>query len=176
MTSMVQISKPEVLATVVLLIDKEGKVILARKKQAIHHDTGEISYSLGLYNGYGGKMEETDETIEKTAIRELYDESGVKGKEENLEKCAQVYFYIQKEEEVIPFMDVTFYILREWSGVPTEGLEMGEPVFFAPDELPYGEMMPADKVLFGKILTGEKGRYNVFLKGKGVEPLVEKLS
>lgn len=175
MISMVQISKPEVLATVVILIDKEGRVVLARKKKAIHHDTGEISYSLGLYNGYGGKMEEEDKTIERTAVRELYDESGVVGKEEDLEKCARVYFYIQKDEKDMPFMDVTFYILREWSGVPIEGLEMGEPTFFAPDALPYGEMMPADKVLFERILGGEKGEYNVFLRGKGVDPVIEKI-
>lgn len=173
---MSQLLKPGVRATVVLLIDKEGRVVLARKKKAIHHDTGEISYSLGLYNGYGGKMEATDETIEGTAIRELYDESGVTGKEEDLEQCARVYFYVQKEGEDVPFMDVTFYLLKEWSGVPKGGLEMGEPVFFPENGLPYNEMMPADKILFGKILTGEKGEYNVFLKRKGVEPLVEKLS
>ncbi len=170
-----QLPKPDVRATVVLLIDKESQVILARKKKAIHHDTGEISYSLGLYNGYGGKMEEIDRTIEETAIRELYDESGVTGKEEDLEKCARVYFYIQKEGIDTPFMDVTFYILREWNGVPTEGLEMGEPAFFSQNELPYEEMMPADKVLFEKILSGEKGEYNVFLKGKDVDPVIERV-
>lgn len=172
---MKQLLKPDVLATVVILLDKENKVILARKKKAIHHDTGEISYSLGLYNGYGGKMEETDETIEKTAIRELYDESGVMGKEEDLEKCARVYFYIQKDGIDTPFMDVTFYILREWDGVPKEGLEMGEPSLFSQNELPYDEMMPADKVLFEKILSGEKGEYNIFLKGKDVDPVIERV-
>lgn len=172
---MAELSKPNVCATVVLLIDKEGRVVLARKKKAIHHDTGEISYSLGLYNGYGGKMEEEDKTIERTAVRELYDESSVVGKEEDLEKCARVYFYIQKDETDMPFMDVTFYILREWSGAPKEGLEMGEPTFFSQNELPYEEMMPADKILFGKILAGEKGEYNVFLKGKDIEPVIAKI-
>lgn len=175
MIFMVELSRPDVLATVVLLLDKEGRVVLARKKKAIHHDTGEISYSLGLYNGYGGKMEETDESIEVTAIRELYDESGVTGKEKDLEQCARVYFYIRKDDVDTPFMDVAFYILREWSGVPKEGLEMGEPVFFKAEDLPYDEMMPADKVLFGKILSGEKGEYNIFLRGKDVEPVIEKI-
>jgi 8-oxo-dGTP pyrophosphatase MutT (NUDIX family) len=172
---MTQLPKPDVLATVVILLDKEEKVILARKKKAIHHDTGEISYSLGLYNGYGGKMDETDATIEMTAIRELYDESGVTGKEEDLESCARVYFYVQKEGEDVPFMDVTFYLLKEWSGVSKEGLEMGEPVFFSKDALPYEEMMPADKILFGKILGGEKGEYNVFLRGKDTPPVIEEV-
>lgn len=172
---MKQLLKPDVLATVVILLDKENKVILARKKKAIHHDTGEISYSLGLYNGYGGKMETEDISIERTATRELYDESGVVGKEEDLEKCARVYFYIRKDGVDVPFMDVTFYILREWSGTPKEGLEMGEPILFSQNELPYEEMMPADKVLFGKILSGEKGEYNIFLKGKDVDPVIERV-
>ena len=36
-------------ATVVLLVDQDGRICLARKKQAIHHEGGEISYSLGMY-------------------------------------------------------------------------------------------------------------------------------
>ena len=68
---------PTVQATVVLMMDKDGRVCLARKKQAIHHEGGAIFYSLGLYNGYGGKMDATDETILDTAVRELFDESGV---------------------------------------------------------------------------------------------------
>lgn len=50
-------------ATVVLLEDKDGRVALARKKQPIHHDSSAIEYSLGRYNGYGGKKEPEDRTF-----------------------------------------------------------------------------------------------------------------
>ena len=121
---------PEVKATVVLLVNKEGAICLARKKQAIHHNGGEISYSLGLYNGYGGKKEVSDVTISDTAIRELFDESGVSSQKEDLEKVLRVYFYISKEGALIPFMDVTFFLASLWSGEPKEGEEMGAPLFF----------------------------------------------
>lgn len=160
-----------VTATVVLLIDTKGRVCLARKKQPIHRDGGEISYSLGMYNGYGGKSEEVDHTIFDTAVRELYDESGVKASPSDLEHTAQVHFYIKKENEIVePFMEVSFFFLRRWQGTPKEGEEMGVPTFFEEDSIPYDEMMPADKVLFEKMFKGERGVYEVKLLGKKVKP------
>lgn len=157
-------------ATVVLLIDNEGKVCLARKKNAIHHEDGEIEYSLGMYNGYGGKKEDEDVTILDTAIRELEEEGGVSTRKENLELVARVYFYLKKEEQFEPFMEVYFYFLRVWSGTPLEGKEMATPTFFKSSALPYDEMMPADKILFEKMLSGEFGVYEVKLLGKNLQP------
>lgn len=160
-------------ATVVLLIDNERRVCLAQKKRSIHHNGGEISYSLGTYNGYGGKFEETDYAISDTAIRELYDESGVKASQEDLELVARVYFYIKKEDETMePFMEVSFFFLYKWQGVPVEGDEMGVPTFFSEDSIPYDQMMPADRALFEKMFNGERGVYEVKLFGEKVKPEV----
>ena len=168
--------KPTKKATVVLLMKGETEVCLARKKQAIHHENGEISYSLGTYNGYGGKMEKEDGDIFDTAIRELEDESGVYANKENLELCSRVYFYLKKEDESFePFMDVSFFLLKSWIGEPEEGEEMGEPMFFEQDKIPYDEMMPADKIIFEKMFKGEKGVYEVKLFGKKVKPEVRVL-
>jgi ADP-ribose pyrophosphatase YjhB (NUDIX family) len=167
---------PSVQATVVLLMRKDDSVCLARKKKAIHHEGGEISYSLGLYNGYGGKREVTDMTIEDTALRELYDESGVVVKKEDLEPVLRVYFYIKKEEGLVPFMDVSFFLVLEWEGEPQEGSEMGDPVFFTQDTMPYEEMMPADRVLFEKIFAKELGFYQVTLLGKDIRPEVTQIA
>ncbi len=164
---------PTVQATVVLLIDKDGRICLARKKQAIHHDGGDISYSLGLYNGYGGKMDAADETILDTAVRELFDESGVIAQKEDLEKILRVYFYISKEGVLIPFMDVSFFLLAAWEGEPVESKEMGAAVFFTQETIPYNEMMPADRILFEKIFKKEFGTYQVELYGKNISPLVK---
>ncbi|MFA5132135.1 MAG: NUDIX domain-containing protein [Candidatus Paceibacterota bacterium] len=162
--------RPKTEATVVLLVNESGQVCLARKKQAIHHESGEIEYSLGLYNGYGGKKEDIDGDIFDTAIRELHDESGVNAKKEDLDLAFRAYFYIQKEETTSPFMTVSFFFLHTWSGDMVEGREMGPPLFFAPQDMPYEEMMPADKILFEKMLSGDKFVAEVLLLGKHIAP------
>jgi ADP-ribose pyrophosphatase YjhB (NUDIX family) len=157
-------------ATVVLLENKRGEICLARKKQAIHSEEGEIAYSLGLYNGYGGKMEDYDETIEDTAKRELFDESGVKVEKANLEKRADITFTLVKEGVEEPFMNVIFYLAKVWEGEPRDGDEMGGPTFFRKEKMPYDEMMPADKVLFQKIFEGKIVSGSIVLRGKDKEP------
>lgn len=164
--------KPTVQATVVFLVNTEGRIGLAQKKQAIHHDKGEISYSLGLYNGWGGKQEVTDPTILDTAVRELFDESGVIAKKEDLEPVFRAYFYTKNKEGegFLPFMDVSFYFLRTWQGTPAEGKEMGPAVFFEQENLPYDQMMPADKYLIEQALLGVRGVFEVKLHGKTTPP------
>lgn len=162
--------RPRIQASVVFLQDEDGRLCLARKKQPIHHDGGAIEYSLGLYNGYGGKMEDADEDIFDTAVRELYDESGVDVEWSDLSIMSRVYFYITKDEVTTPFMTVSFFFVSAWGGEPKEGDEMGPPTFFAPSDIPYDAMMPADKILVSKMLEGKPFVAEVYLKGKGVEP------
>ena len=160
-------------ATVVLLIDEYDRVCLARKKQAIHVGTTEISYSLGMYNGYGGKKEVTDLTIYHTAVRECYDESGVIVAIQDLNDVAQVYFSKKNDlGEFEPFMEVYFFFVSIYAGVPSEGVEMGPPVFFKQKDIPYEEMMPADEVLFKEMFSGKRNVYEVKLHGKDVAPEV----
>lgn len=168
--------KPIIKATVVFLVDEQGRIGLARKKQPIHHEAGAISYSLGTYNGWGGKQEQTDATILDTAVRELFEESGARGLKEDLEAIFRAYFYIKnKSEEIIPFMDVSFYFLSHYMGTLVEGNEMGPVVFFEKEDLPYENMMPADKYLLEQVLKGVKGVYEVILLGKGVSPKIRLL-
>lgn len=142
-------------ATVVLLRDELGRVCLAPKKQNIHKLGQELKDSKKKWNGYGGKQD-PGETILETAIRELLQESSVLGKADDLELVASVSFYWPGNETTEPDMVVHFFFLRRYVGVPTEGAEMGAPQFFHPDEIPYREMMSADKEFFTKILAGEK--------------------
>lgn len=163
--------RPYKKATVVLLLNEKGELVLARKKQAIHRDGDEIGYSLGTWNGYGGKMEDADRTIFDTAIRELQDESGVKADKRDLDLVTRVYFYLAKNEgNPEPFMEVAFFYLRKWIGDPVEGEEMGPPSFFHRDSIPYDEMMPADKALFLAMFNGERKVYQVTLFGKDILP------
>lgn len=160
-------------ATVVFLKDEEERVCLARKKQPIHNETGEISYSLGMWNGYGGKREQGDAHIEDTAIRELFDESSVSVEKEDLVYLGKSLFCLSKNEDVIPFMEVFFYEVSVYEGAPKEGGEMGAPQFFTTEEIPYHEMMPADKALLPKMFAGGIVDARVTLYGKGVEPKIE---
>lgn len=157
-------------STVVFLKNTKGEICLARKKQPIHTVSGEISYSLRLYNGYGGKREEGDGTIEDTAIRELFDESSVSARKENLVYLGRTLFSLSKDGVVSPFMLVFFYEISVYEGAPSEGDEMGPPTFFNRSSLPYDEMMPADKILLSRMFAGEKIDAEVTLLGKGVEP------
>lgn len=162
--------KPKVQATVVLLVDTNGRVCLARKKQAIHHDNGEdISYSLGMYNGYGGKREQLDGSIEHTAICELAAEARVLADVKDLELVSRVYFWKPSKQtgELMPFMEVFFFLLHSWKGEPQEGREMGPPEWFFKDDIPYGEMMPADEEILTQIFLGEHSVAEVKLHGQG---------
>lgn len=159
-------------ATVVFLQNENGEICLARKKQPIHTESQEISYSLGMWNGYGGKREEGDMSVEDTAVRELSDESRVFAVKEDLKAIGDVQFFLKEENEDSLFMRVYFYMLREYDGVPKEGSEMGVPEFFALGKVPYADMMPADKVLLPKMFAGEMVRAKVVLYGKEKEPLV----
>jgi ADP-ribose pyrophosphatase YjhB (NUDIX family) len=159
-------------ATVILLINKEGKVILARKKQPIHTSEDAIEYSLGLYNGYGGKMEETDGTIEQAALRELHQEANVVATVESLSNPLIVNFKKQKDNNESDFMKVYFYTVQEYFGDPQETREMGAPEVFYQNALPYDEMMPADKVIFEKLLRHDHRELDVILRGKDMLPVV----
>lgn len=169
--------KPTVQATVVFPIDKEGRIGLAPKLQPIHLHGGSevIEYSVDMYNGWGGKRDPEDATILDTAIRELFDESSVRVEKEDLELVFRAYFYREKDGVIIPYMDVFFYFLRTWSGTPVETKEMGLPVFFTADSLPYDKMMPADKQLIQEALNGGRGVYEVLLHGKTNPPEIRLL-
>jgi 8-oxo-dGTP pyrophosphatase MutT (NUDIX family) len=164
-------------AVVVLLFDQDNRVCLARKKQAIHNqqEGEEISYSLGMYNGYGGKREPDDSSLLATAVREVKDECGVLIDEKDLVPSIRVFFSLVKNNQEVPFQDVTFFTAHTWSSYPEESSEMTPPQFFAQDAVPYHEMMPADSQLFPLVFACDTGTYKVTLYGKGVAPKIEKI-
>jgi 8-oxo-dGTP pyrophosphatase MutT (NUDIX family) len=153
-------------ATVVFLEDKDGRICLARKKQPIHHDDGEITTSLGTWNGYGGKEEGGDQDILDTAIRELEQESSIVAHKEDLIPCGHVYFFWPTNVTTTADMEVFFYVLRVWQGDPEEGEEMGPPEFFHKEYIPYDAMMQGDRILLPKMFQGIAGTYQVFFGKK----------
>ena len=160
--------KPEKteIATVVYLM-KGDMVCLAKKKQHIHTKDGkELGKSKLTWNGYGGKSEEFDNSIRDTAIRELFDESGVKAITQNLIPAGKIGFFWPSNDSNISNMEVYFFFLKEFENEPKETLEMDEPKFFTQSEILFNEMMPADKIFLPKMLEGEKVVADIFLGKK----------
>lgn len=155
-------------ATVVYLKDEDGKICLAPKKQNIHK-VGKVLQNSQRWNGYGGKQE-LNETILETAVRELWQESRVRGRTEDLELVAHIHFFWPGNESPLPDMVVYFFYLSKFEGVPQEGIEMGIPQFFTEGEISELELMPADKLFLPVLLRGEKITWNVYL-GKTMEDI-----
>ena len=66
--------------TLVFPIDEQNRILLGRKKRGFGADK---------YNGFGGKLD-NGESFRECAIRELFEESGLQGRPEDLE-CVAVF-------------------------------------------------------------------------------------
>lgn len=133
-------------ATVVFPVREDGAVLLGKKVAKI---------GMGCWNGYGGGRE-AGETLEETAIRELYEESGMVAEAKNMEKIAILHAHNHKTDGRIVPCAVHFYVARHCTGEPTSTEEMATPTWFALADLPLAEMMPADALWVPAALAGKK--------------------
>lgn len=142
-------------ATVVFPM-REGKVLLARKTRKI---------GAGCWNGYGG-VPNKGESLPECAVRELFEESGLRGATCDLQKIAIMDFHNTKSDGSSFVARVHFYTLRSWEGEYHETVEMADPTWFPIDSLPLDAMMPADRVYLPGALAGNKligtARYTPF--------------
>ena len=131
-------------ATLIFLIKKSQNQItdicLAMKKR---------SFGVNRWNGVGGKVEKSLETIPEAAKREAQEEINVSV--ENLYKVAELSFYFPHN----PIWDqmVHVYFAEKWQGKPTESEEMS-PKWFSTKKLPYAEMWPDDIFWLPEVLKG----------------------
>lgn len=123
-----------------------NEILLAKKKMKIGKD---------CWNGYGGGVEE-GETLTETAVRELKEESGIETFEDGLIKIAVMDFYNQKTDGSVFTARVHFYTVSEWEGECHESIEMAEPTWFPINEIPFHEMMPADRIFLPLAFSGKK--------------------
>ncbi len=152
-------------ATVVYPL-REGSIFLAQKKQNIHTKKGEELTKSAVLNGWGGKQELTDSSIYATAVRELWEESTIQAKEEDLVPVGRLYFFWPGNTSGIPNMIVTFFFLYIWEGELKETEWMGEPLMFSYDAIPYDRLFKADRKFLPKFLAGEKFVADVFFDQK----------
>lgn len=133
-------------ATACFLV-KDNKILLGLKTKKI----GE-----GCWNGYGGGVED-GENVTEAAMRELKEETkGVVTFPEHLEKIAIVDFHNTKSDGETFVCRVYFYLVRYWRGEAQETEEMIKPTWFEIDNLPFDQMMPADKIWLPVALGGKK--------------------
>jgi NUDIX domain len=161
-------------ATVLFLLEdcRDPSFYLAQKKQDIHTDQGEVLSGTRKWNGYGGKWKSSDRTIFDTAARELFDESLVRVKKEDLTLVARIEFFWPKNTTGKRDMEVFFFTAIQYSGDPQETPEMGSPKLFSVHTAPYGEMLPADEDIIRKIMYGNTVEGQVYFEKRKGENVV----
>ncbi|MFA6076907.1 MAG: NUDIX domain-containing protein [Candidatus Paceibacterota bacterium] len=126
---------------------RDGKVWLAIKTRNIGRDH---------WNGYGGGVEPEDKNLIECLKRETQEECKVEIKGETAEKVAVIDFHNTKSDGEIFVCKVHIFLVKDWEGVPQESEEMATPTNFKIDNLPFEQMMPADKEWLPLVLEGKK--------------------
>lgn len=116
-------------------------IFLANKKRG---------FGVGYLNGYGGKKQSEDLTIENTAVRELQEEAGITAQE--LEKVAVIEFF----EEENPIFECHVFFCRKWNGELHETEEMAIPEPYKMDNLPFDQMWHADRTWIPIVCSGQR--------------------
>jgi len=105
----------------------------------------------GLYNGFGGKVEDSDKSIKSAAIRELKEESGLQVEEDNLTEVARLIFTIQGIERTLK---AHVFIAAAWKNHEYETEEM-IPKWFKFHAIPFDQMWADDSFWLERVIHGE---------------------
>jgi 8-oxo-dGTP diphosphatase len=117
---------------------KDGKILLGLCKRGL---------SKGKWNGFGGHQESA-ETIEQTAKREFFEESGARAVA--IEKRGLLKITNTSHGEI----ELHIFRVLEYEGVPQETDEMS-PRWFQCDKVPYKNMWPNDRIHLPLLLSDE---------------------
>lgn len=126
---------------------KESQILLGQKKRG---------FGVGMWNGFGGKLER-GESIEEATEREVFEEAEIFVFD--LEKVGVV-------QETSPAWDepleIHIFTSKEILGSPQETEEM-KPKWFSLQNLPYKEMWDGDKLWIPRILLGQRFQLSIVL-------------
>lgn len=139
-------------ATLCFMIDEEReRMLLAPKRMKVGRNK---------WNGYGGKVEPEDISIEACAAREVFKESGVIVNPKLLRKMAEARFVFHADAGADRPKEwlVHIFIAGAWHGAPRPTREMGVPGWFDFRRMPYKRMMPADERIIRRVLAGRRFR------------------
>jgi 8-oxo-dGTP diphosphatase / 2-hydroxy-dATP diphosphatase len=122
------------------VIHQPPRILLGLKKRG---------FGAGKWNGFGGKVE-AGETIEEAAIREVFEEIGVRIN--GLEKFGVLDFTFKNDTDDL---EVHVFGVTEFEGEPEETEEM-TPAWFDFDSIPYKKMWADDVHWLPLFLAGKK--------------------
>ncbi|MDD3086277.1 MAG: 8-oxo-dGTP diphosphatase [Candidatus ainarchaeum sp.] len=125
-----------------------NKILLGMKKRG---------FGVNRWNGFGGKVEH-GETITQGAKREIFEECEIKANK--LQKRGILTFIFEGEEKEL---EVHIYIIKKFSGTPTETEEM-KPKWFANNKIPFKDMWPDDEIWLPYFLAGKKFVGTIYFK------------
>jgi 8-oxo-dGTP pyrophosphatase MutT (NUDIX family) len=127
-----------------LAVIKGGKILLGEKQRG---------FGAGKYNGIGGKLE-NGETDDEAAAREFFEE--VSAEPLGLRKVGEIVFdeYYKGEHEQ---NTMYLFLAADLRGEPQPSDEM-TPKWFDLSKIPYGKMLPDDRIWLPRILAGQKIR------------------
>ena len=133
---MTDAAKPIVLVAAVVLIDVDGRVLLAQRPKGKH--------LAGLWEFPGGKVQ-PGETPEAALIRELDEELGIS----THESCLAPFTFASHGYENFHLL-MPLYVCRKWQGIATsrEGQQLK---WVRPAQLAEYPMPPADKPLLAML-------------------------
>jgi len=106
-------------------------------------------FGCGKWNGFGGKLE-PGETIERCALRELEEESGLIADASSLRRMGFLVFKLIDSQKI---MRVHVYESWLFKGSEVESDEM-RPQWFGEEDLPFDEMWQDDKHWLPLLLQG----------------------
>lgn len=132
------------MSTICFLV-RDNHIFLANKRRG---------FGAGFLNGYGGKKQPEDRSIEYTAVRELAEEGGVITSPEKLEKVAVIDFF----EGETHIFECHIFFCRDWQGEFVETEEMEAPTPHDISNPPYERMWDADRVWLPLVCSGQKIR------------------
>ncbi len=118
-------------AASIICVDGQGRVLLGRRS-----DNGMWCYS-------GGSVE-IDEPVEECAVRELYEEMGLRAGKISFfcVNSGPGAHYIYPNGDEVSNVEIVF-LCREWTGEPvSRDGEMTELRFFSPGEIDFCEVSP----------------------------------
>jgi 8-oxo-dGTP diphosphatase len=129
-------------------------VFLARGEEAL---LGKKTRGIGKgrFNGPGGSIEK-GESPKNSAIREVFEETGVRILPENLKKVAVVYFHNVRNGLEKFVCECHVFEAAEWEGEPAESEELKEQVWFNRKYLPLDRMMASDREWLPEVMSGRK--------------------
>ena len=119
-----------------------------------------IGFGVGKYAGFGGRVE-IGETIEKAAVREVEEETGIKVATNDLHPIGHLTFLFPAKPHWSQSVHV--FLVEMWLGNPQESDEM-KPIWSMINEIPFESMWDDASHWLPLVLKGERIRASFVYK------------